>query len=261
MKTLWNKHPGQIVIVFLFLVWSTLAYSGIASPLFMARPDEVAKEMVVMTLGMKDWNSEAYYTSTVWPHVWSTLKKTAISLIFSLAIGIALGFWMGTHQTVYRAIGPLINWLRSYPVIALFTLFMLIFGIGDEARIAMITFGTFPIITIGTIEGILNVSKEITEAGQLDGANGFELVGFVSGYLALPYIYSSIKIALSTALVLSVVTEMFIGGRLGLGSLIMDSYWMFDVPRTYGALIILGLIGLAINKILESLRPKLFPWL
>jgi ABC-type nitrate/sulfonate/bicarbonate transport system permease component len=98
------------------------------------------------------------------------------------------------------------------------------------------------------------------EAAMLDGAGKFQMIRYVTWYLALPYTYANTKVVLSFSLVLVVVGEMLVGSNYGLGRIIWDSMYIYDIPLAWSGIILLGLVGLGINKALDALKPKIINW-
>lgn len=236
--------------VLLVALWLLLSYSGV-SKLILANPMEVtvAFAKAVTCSITSEWKDVC-----LWPHLYSTLLSVSISFTMGFLLGAGLGVIMGSCVLVENALASPINFLRAIPVTALGTVFLAIFGI-DSWRIACAVFGTSLVIAVGVWEGLKNCPQEIVDAAQLDGAGKIDLLRHVTWYLALPFIYANVRIALSLCLVLVVVGEMFMGGKYGMGKMIFNAQYSYNIPLAWAGIIILGLIGSGINRILDKLKP------
>ncbi len=189
-----------------------------------------------------------------------TLSKAVIAIILSAALGIPLGFVLGYSRVFYIIFEPLVDMLRSIPVVAAFPIFLLFLGVNDTARIALAVFsGTF-IIVINTMYGVYHGNELRKNAAKVMGASNKQIFYYISLREALPYVFAGIRQSLSLVLVIVLVTEMFFGGTNGLGYRIQDSYDFYRIDQMYATIIIIGLIGFGLNVGFFHFQEKMLHW-
>lgn len=250
-KHLFNSFVPWLVVI---SAWSIVAYAGVYSSYIIPYPHKVAREFFAIVSG-KNLGDGIMGPSYIWPNIGATLRRVLVAFFLGTGLGIPLGMAVGSFRKIRWLIEPPTSFLRAIPVTSLFPVFMVILGIFEGPKIAMTAVSVGLVMMVGAMEGVLNAEKEIVEAARLDGANDLQLIRSVTSYLALPHIYASVRVALPHALVLVIVSEMFIGARAGLGYVISQSSLKHNMPEVWAELIILGLIGMGINKALEAIRP------
>ena len=185
-----------------------------------------------------------------------TLKAFALAI----AIGLPLGIIVGSSRRTYRAIEFLIDFFRSTPATALFPLFMIILGLGDLSKIAVAAFSAFLIILFNVAYGVMNARPTRMLAARLMGASKLRVFRDVTIYESLPQTFIGLRTAVSLALVVIIVAEMFIGSDNGLGKRIIDAQITFDMPALYGTILLTGAFGYAFNLFLFALERRIVHW-
>jgi len=177
---------------------------------------------------------------------------------FAILLGIPLGIMVGYWEKAYNSLEFVIEFFRGFPATSLFPLFMLAFGIGDGAKIAIVIFSCSLVITINTLYGVRNSSKTRQMVAETMKANKAYIFARVILPDALPYITAGLRTALSLTLIIVVILEMFIGTDRGLGHLIYSAHMTYQIPEMYAMIIITGLIGYGLNKGSFDWRRKSF---
>lgn len=245
-----QKISLTLVTIFVaFAIWSAVAYSGIFNKLLLPTPVEVFWNMV-----------EILSTGKILPDVVSTLYKTFAAFAGGASIGIVVGLVMGYYNRIYNALEFIVDFLRSVPATALFPLFLLFLGIGDEAKIAVAIFASSFVVIVNTMYGVRNRSATRTNYARTLKMKGVDLFRKIILPDAAPHIFAGLRIAISLALIVVVVTEMFIGTNQGLGRRIIDSQLIYNIPEMFSAIIITGIIGYLINSGLIFFERKKVHW-
>jgi ABC-type nitrate/sulfonate/bicarbonate transport system permease component len=229
--------------------WLIVGWFGWINPLFFPTLPAVTKAA-----------KELIQDNVLGPHFGMTAYRTGIGFGLAAAIGIPVGIVFGLGKGVYRVLSPLVDFLRSVPGTALFPLFLLVFGIGDEAKIANAVFAAGLIILVNTVYGVQNVSELRLEAARTMGANRKKIYMDVVLPAALPAVVGGLRIAASISLIVIVVAEMFVGTPLGLGRLIFRSYELFDIPKMYVGILTAGCFGYALNRLLVLIEERWIHW-
>ena len=190
----------------------------------------------------------------------STLKRTLSAFAVAAAAGIPVGIMLGANQKIYRSIEFLVDFFRSTPATAMFPLFLLIFGIGDFAKIAVAAFAAWLVVVFNVAYGVMNARQTRILAARVMGASTWRVFRDVMFFESLPQTFVGLRMAISVALVVIIVAEMFIGSSDGLGRRIIDSQQVFDLQQMYASIIASGVMGYGVNLIFLGIEKWLVHW-
>ncbi|MBU0649690.1 ABC transporter permease subunit [Patescibacteria group bacterium] len=204
---------------------------------------------------------QSSYTAigTVWPHLGATVLKVLIGLLWGTWIGVPIGVFMGSFKGFGRFLEPSVGVARVIPVTALGALFYRVFGMGDATNVAMVTYATSLLMVVGAVEGIrATENTEIVEAAKLDGASAWGLIRHITAELALPQIYANIRVSYQLGIVLMIVLEQY--SHYGLGAVLYKAQLAYRVDEAWAIIVLLGILGFAVDYGLRRLRPWLISW-
>jgi NitT/TauT family transport system permease protein len=173
---------------------------------------------------------------------------------------VPVGLLLGYSKAIYESMEVVVDFFRSIPVFCLFPLFLVFFGIGDTAKICTAAWSSSFIILVNTMYGVRNSTKTRRMVAQTMGATKVQILCEVIVPDALPDIVVGMRNGLSLALIVVVVTEMFMGTRFGLGREIFDASMVYQIPRMYAAILVTGLLGYALNKIFVLIERRVVHW-
>lgn len=134
-------------------------------------------------------------------NLFSTLKIVFIGIAIATACGIILAVIMDLSEGARYILTPLIEALRNIPSITLFPILLVLYGIGDTARIFVIFWTAFPSVIISSAYGLKNIDGSVIEAAKMDGANAFEVMRSIKFPLAMPEMLNGIKIGIGSGFV------------------------------------------------------------
>jgi NitT/TauT family transport system permease protein len=143
---------------------------------------------------------------------------------------------------------------------ALIPLFILFFGITDINKIAIAGFSVFLIVTFNSAYGVMNARKSRILAAQVMGASRFAIFRDVLIFESLPQTFVGLRNGISTALVIVVVAEMFIGSDQGLGHRIIEGEQVLHVTDMYASIIVAGLLGYFLNVAFMLADKRFIHW-
>ena len=233
----------------LLLVWYLISTFQWVNPFFLPSPWNVFLELKGLL-----------FSQGVYPHLGSTLYRMFSGYLLAILLGIPLGIMVGYWEKAYNSLEFLIEFFRGFPATSLFPLFMLAFGIGDAAKIAIVIFSCSLVITINTLYGVRNSSKTRQMVAETMKASKTYIFTRVILPDALPYITAGLRTALSLTLIIVVILEMFIGTDKGLGHLIYNAHMTYQIPQMYATIVITGLIGYGMNKGFIKLEEEVIHW-
>lgn len=245
-----SRELYYIIVPITFLcLWGVISYFKLVSPLFLASPYEVFMSLV-----------DSYMNGLLLNDVVHTLYRVLVGFIIATIIGVPLGLLMGYSNKIYNSLEFIIEFFRGIPTTALFPLFLLIFGIGDKAKFAVTAWGAGLVILVNSMYGVY-LGKELRiRVAKTMKVRGFQLFQKVIFPEALPQIFSGFRVAISLSLIIVIVTEMFIGTSAGLGKRIIDAQLVYETADMYAAIIMTGVIGLLLNKIMIFIENRVVHW-
>jgi NitT/TauT family transport system permease protein len=179
--------------------------------------------------------------------------RVAVGFALAAAIGIPLGLLAGWYTRCFQALNPLLQALRPISPIAWIPVAVLWFGVKDAAAVFLIALSSFFPIVTGSMTAVRTIPVVYVRSAQNFGLQGFELFRRVVFPACLPQIITSLRIALGIAWMVIVAAEM-IAVDSGLGYLIMDARNANYYDRVVGAMITIGLIGVALDLLMRRLE-------
>ena len=148
---------------------------------------------------------------------------------------------------------------RNTAALALLPVFVLILGIGEESKIALVIYAcTFPIL-LNTISGVRTVDPLLIKSAASLGFSSIRLFQKVVLPAAVPTIFTGIRMAAASSILVLIAAEM-VGAKAGLGYLITASQLNFQIPNMYAGIVAISLLGLTINAILVLIERRLSRW-
>ena len=240
--------PAIGPVAFFLLWWAVCASHLVRSVLLPSPIDTVA------------YGFDAFIHGTMAADAGVTISRTLISFVIGAALGVPIGVAFGSNVRLYRSVEFLVDFFRSTPASALIPLFILFFGISDLNKIAIAGFSVFLIVMFNSAYGVMNARKTRLLAAKVMGASPYQMFRDVLIYESLPQTFVGLRNGISTALVIVVVAEMFIGADLGLGHRIIEGEQILHVTDMYASIIVAGLVGYALNMLFMLVDKRLIHW-
>lgn len=163
-----------------------------------------------------------------------TLTGAGIGLVIATVLALALATGFTLSRVMSRALMPLVIGIRTVPVLAVAPLLILIFGRGQGATIVTVVIvGFFPIM-VNAMRGFRSVPSNVDELFHVAGARWWQLLWKARIPFALPYIFTGLRTAATSALLSAMLAE-WLSGSPGIGRLIYDAYSYRDMPLMFAA--------------------------
>ncbi|MEJ2377294.1 MAG: ABC transporter permease [Pseudolabrys sp.] len=238
-----------IGIAGLAALWWLTAWNKWVDPVLLPSPEQT---FGALWKGMDDGALGFDFVKTVY--------RTAVSTAIAAVIAIPLGIVLGSSEKVYRSLEFVIDFFRSTPASAMFPLFLVLFGVGDETKIAVAAFGAMLVILFNVAYGVINARKTRLLAAKVMGASRLRVLFDVMLLESLPQTFVGLRNGVSLALVIIIVAEMFIGSQDGLGHSVFDAQQLFDMPRMYAAIFAAGALGYGLNLLFIVIERRFVHW-
>lgn len=235
--------------VALLIVWQVAHSSRLLDPTLLPSPASALGQMIRLVFG-----------GSVLGDLWMTFLRTAGGFALAAIVGIALGLAMGAYRPVYYSAVTVVDFFRSVPVTALYPLFVLLLGISHASKIGMVFTACVFVIALNSAYGVLRSNPIRLQMASLYGASRLQMFRWVVFHDALPHTMVGLRVAISYALIVEVLCEMFMGSQLGLGQRIMEAYTTYAIDQMYALILITGLCGFGLNRLFVVLEKLVVPW-
>jgi len=232
----------------LVIVWEALVRVGVLSPIWLPAPSAILIEVARSSV---DGELPA--------HVAATALRVVPGLFLGVIPGIVLGLLMGWSPSLRRAVDPIVAALHPLPKIAILPLLMLVFGLGEASRIAVIAVAAFFPVLISAMAGARGISPLYFEVATNYGAGRWGVFRRVVLPASLPGALAGLRISVNAALTVAIAVEIIVAER-GLGSLVWRSWEVLQTELLYATLLVIALLGVALNAALVRLRGWWIPW-
>ena len=231
------------------LAWTLLASSGAVDRVFLPGPAQVLARLAGW------WNDDAL-AADIGISVFRVVAGWALSVL----IALPLGLYIGTYRSVQALLEPLTDFVRYMPAVAFIPLVMLWIGIDESSKVAIIFIGTFFQMVLMVAEDVRRVPMAQIEAAQTMGATRGEIVQKVIFASAKPALLDTLRITMGWAWTYLVVAEL-VAANSGLGYAIIKAQRFLQTDKIFCGIILIGLIGLAMDQSFRLMHRKAFPWL
>ncbi|WP_043650695.1 ABC transporter permease [Nocardia thailandica] len=192
-------------------------------------------------------------------HVSASLTRSLTGFSIALVVAVPVGIAIAWYKPVSDFLNPVLELFRNTAALALLPVFVLILGIGETSKIALISYATFFPILLNTITGVRTVDPLLIKSAVSLGFSPIRLFGKVILPAAIPSIFTGIRMAAASSIIVLIAAEM-IGARAGLGYLITAAQQNFQIPQMYAGIVAISLIGLGFNFALVALERRLSRW-
>ena len=253
-----NGNVTELVLDTGYKVTGAGTYSGgeVVLPSPLAAGWRITIERVLDVVQETDLRNQGKF----FPEVHEDAFDYLTMLSWSALCGIVVGLLMGSSRALNAALGPLFSALYPLPKIAIFPILLMIFGPTELPKIIAVFITTFFIMQINTVSGVWAIDRKLLEAGAAYGATGLARFRHVVLPGAMPFVFSGLKTATGTAVVVVTAVEFTGATTTGLGYLIWNSWQLFIPEKLYVGLVVIGLIGALVTTILSRSEKLLLPW-
>lgn len=218
------------------------------NPLFMSYPLAILKAGAVLVA-----NGELFEALK------SSLWTLVVGFTLASTIGITIGLAIGRYRYVDAATDWIVNALYATPLIAIIPLVILWFGLGDGAKLFIVTIlAVFPVL-INTASGVRNVPSALIDVGNAFAANERQVFMKIILPAVLPYIMTGLRLGIGRSIIGMVAAEFFTA-ITGLGALIVKYGNQYDTASMFVPIFILMFLGITLTSIVRKLEEMFAPW-
>jgi len=219
-------------------IWESFARSGLFAPALTPSVVDIARSLGAMIA-----------SGALGLHVLATLGRIMIGLAAACVVGVPLGMLMGRSRPVERFFLPLVSVLSPIPSLAWVPLFIIWFGLGNAAAIALVVYAAIFPLVLNTWTGVRSVNRLWIRAAEAMGADSHTLFIKVVLPAALPFVIAGFRQAFARGWIAVVGGEMIAATTRGLGFVIFDAKEYLNADVMMGSLLVIGLLGLGFERL------------
>lgn len=191
--------------------------------------------------------------------VFSSLRRVLTGFVLGAALAIPVGFLMGWYKTARALIEPYVQFFRMIPPLAVIPLAIVTMGIDEAPKIFVIFLASFLSCVVATYQGVISVDRTLINAARVLGANDAVIFPRVVIPASIPFILVGVRIGLGSAWATVVAAEL-IAAQSGLGFRMQQAQLFYDLPTIFVSLIAIGVLGLAMDRLLQATERRLTQW-
>lgn len=239
---------SALVLAAFLALWWLASHGQWVSKVFLPTPEATGASL---------W--EGLQSGDLLPFTAATVGRMLLGWGLACALGLALGALIGVSATARAWLQPMLEFIRPLPASAVMPLAISIFGLSGNMVLAVVAFGAMWPVLLATVHGFANVHvrlQEVTQALQLSRIEYVTKIGLPN---ALPDVLAGMRLAMTVALIVSVVGEM-IASQAGLGQAILLAARSFRASELFAGIVLLGGIGFISNAMLAVLEKRLLRW-
>lgn len=217
------------------LLWLVVSHAQVVEPAFLPSPARVLDSL---------WSMAR--SGILLADATASIRRVMLGFLLAAVVGVPLGILMGSFATVRALLEPLSGFLRYMPAAAFTPLLIIYLGIDEAPKIALIAIGTVFFNMLMVMDAVKFVPRELMETTLTLGGSQRQVVVQVITRYSLPSIIDTLRINMATSWNLLVVAEL-LAAEVGLGKRIQLAQRFFRTEQIFADLLVLGLIGFAID--------------
>jgi nitrate ABC transporter permease subunit len=189
----------------------------------------------------------------------SSLKRVVVGFLAAAGIGVGLGIILGENVFLRNILEPVIELLKPIPPIAWIPIAILLFGLGDISSYFIVFLGAFFPIFINTTFGVRQLPQKYKNLARTLEIGKYSYFKNILLKFSLPYIFTGLKIGIGMGW-MSVIAAELIGAQSGLGYYIQMNRLLLRTDKIIVGMIVIGLFGYLLTKLIVGLENWLIPW-
>jgi ABC-type nitrate/sulfonate/bicarbonate transport system permease component len=195
----------------------------------------------------------------IFGHVWASLQRVFIALLIAWTLGISFGILTGWNKKANALLTPLFTAFRSIPPLAWIPLITIWFGTDEGAKILVVFIGCIGSIVVNTQAGMSNIDKLYLDVGTIFNANERQKLFQIAIPSALDAIFAGVRTSTSAAWMVVLASEM-LGGKSGVGFLIVRGMDSLDMPLVLLSMVCIGIVGALLAIVTQLAEKGVCPW-
>ncbi|WP_336057385.1 ABC transporter permease [Nitratireductor sp. CH_MIT9313-5] len=195
----------------------------------------------------------------LWVDILASLQRVLIGFAIGAVLAVPVGFLMGWYRIARVIIDPWIQFFRVIPPLAIIPLAIVMMGIDETPKIFVIFLAAFLSAVVSTYQGVVSVDRTYINAARVLGASDSTIFRKVIIPASTPFILVGFRIGLGSAWATVVAAEL-IAAQSGLGFRMQQAQLYYDLPTIFVSLVMIGILGLLMDKVVVFAEERLTHW-
>jgi NitT/TauT family transport system permease protein len=229
-------------------IWEATARSGAWSPLLFPSLAKIFDQLLFF-----------FSRSEMLGEAWVSLERALGGFALAALVGIFLGMLMGRSKLAGELLDPLFSGTYAVPKLALFPIFIFVFGIGSLSKVALVFLECLYPIVIMTAHGARELNRALLWSAQNMGASRATILRRVVIPATAPFIFAGFRVAVPVAMIVVVITEM-VASADGLGYQVIYALSSLRTDRMLAVVIVIAALGYLLDKAVVLARDRLIYW-
>ena len=243
LKKAWTVFLVPVALFVLWLVASSESTSFFFPPL-----------RKILSAFAHTWFSQRWSADIV-----PSLLRLAAGFLIALMLALVLGVFLGHSNRARDYVEPALEFFRAIPPTVMIPVLLVISGVGNTSKIAVIAFGCIWPMLLNTIEGVRSVDSLLKDTCDIYKIHGVRRLRILTLRAASPQIVTGMRTGLSIAIILMVISEMF-ASKDGLGFTIIQFQRTFSIPEMWSGILLLGIIGVVLSLLMRAFEMIVLRW-
>lgn len=239
---------GLVVPAILVVIWHMLLATGVFLPHQLPEPFRVIETLYDMAV-----------TGELWGHISITVQRVAFGLLLGVSVAIVFGTATGLSTLADDLFDPLLQSMKNIPSLAWVPLFLLWFGLGEEAKVALIAVGAFFPTYLNLSTGIREIDEELLEVARVYDLGRVASLRRVVLPAALPSLLVGVRGSVGLAWMFVVAAEL-IAASQGIGFLLSDGRVLSRPDLIVGSVLLFAFFGNLSDLSVKALQRRLVDW-
>jgi NitT/TauT family transport system permease protein len=239
---------SSIALVAFVVLWELAPRLGLADPVFLPPASEVATTFAGLVAD-----------GTIPTQIGTSLARAGTGFLLAVVVAIPAGLVIGWYARAAQYLSPFFELFRNTAALALLPVFILVLGIGETSKIAIVVYACFFPLLLSTITGVRTVDPLLVRAARSLGLGSAALFAKVVLPSAVPTIFTGVRMAATGSILVLIAAEM-VGAKAGLGYYITFTQFNFQIPEMYAGIVTIALVGVSVNAALVLLERRLQRW-
>ena len=236
LQRFWSGYGGYVLgFVSLVVIWHVAAVFVVGSVLFPPPVVVYRKAIVLIRNGV------------LFEHLSASIQRILAGFLAGSLLGIPIGLVMGSFRPTRKVLEPYTEFLRFIPSVAMITVAVIWFGIGEASKIFLIIYTTIFIVILNTAAGVSAIAPNKIRAAEALGASRAQIFCHVALPATVPYILTGMRLAMANSFTTIVAAEL-IAANEGLGKMLWDGRMFMLVDDIFVSLVTLGLLGFVVDR-------------
>jgi NitT/TauT family transport system permease protein len=236
------------IILALLLAWEGASRSALLDPRLLPPPS------IVLPTVWRLLSDETFLR-----HLAVTTWQVTVAIVIATPLGAAIGLALAESPYLGRAFRPFFHFLAAVPKSVFLPVFILLFGIGFEQKVAFGVFQALFVIVIATGAAVAGVPADLLRLARAYGASRWQTWAEIHWHAMLPLLLEGLRLGMIFNITGVIFAEMYVA-RLGLGQRLATWGQSFQMPELFAGIVVAAALSIAVNESLRALERRMARW-